>query len=58
MSVAHPTAPACPCKPCPGFPLFPHAAGVWTKKDRSKMLYFGPWADPDGALAKYPRAMN
>src|SRR5262249_14400595 len=29
------------------------AAGVWAKKIRGKMHYFGPWADPDGALAKY-----
>jgi integrase len=53
MSEAHPTAPAKPVKPYPEFPLFPHAAGVWAKKIRGKLHYFGPWADPDGALAKY-----
>ena len=56
MSEDHPTAPACRWQArqaYPDFPLFAHAAGVWGKKIRGKMHYFGPWDDPDGALKKY-----
>src|SRR5215831_2700883 len=59
MSEAHSTdapaqsKPGKPAKPYPEFPLFPHDAGVWAKKIRGKLHYFGPWSDPDGALAKY-----
>jgi integrase len=42
-----------PAKPRPDFPLTAHPAGYWCKKIRGKIHYFGPWDDPDGALAKY-----
>src|SRR5437899_12234953 len=45
--------PSKPEKPHPEFPLFAHATGYWAKKIRGKLHYFGPWSDPDGALAKY-----
>src|SRR5947209_14614956 len=62
MTEAHSTAPAPadkppkptkPAKPYPDFPLTAHPAGYWCKKIRGKLHYFGPWADPDGALKKY-----
>jgi integrase len=49
----HPSKPAKPAKPYPDFPLFPHVVGLWAKKIRGKMYYFGPWADPMGALEKF-----
>lgn len=49
----HSTRNAKPEKPYEGFPLFAHATGRWAKKIRGKLHYFGPWSDPDGALAKY-----
>src|ERR1700745_3327451 len=42
-----------PSKPYAEFPLFAHATRRWAKKIRGQMHYFGPWADPDAALAKY-----
>jgi integrase len=42
-----------PDKPYPEFPLFPHDRGKWAKKIKGKMIYFGSWDDPFGALAEY-----
>jgi integrase len=42
-----------PRKPHPDFPLFPHAAGVWAKKVKQRLHYFGPWDDPEGALKRW-----
>jgi integrase len=56
MSDIHSTRPAPsgkPAKPYPEYPLTAHPAGYWCKKIRGKLHYFGPWADPDGALKKY-----
>src|SRR5262245_40163334 len=53
MSEKDSTAPAKPSKPYPDFPLTAHPTGYWCKKIRGKIHYFGPWADPDGALARY-----
>jgi integrase len=56
MSETHSTAPTVtskPAKPYPEFPLYAHAAGVWAKKIRGRVHYFGKWDDPDGALKKY-----
>src|SRR5437763_3121933 len=53
MSEVQSTRQAKPSKPFHEFPLFPHATGRWAKKIKGKLHYFGPWADPNGALKKY-----
>lgn len=42
-----------PAKPYPAFPLFPHATGRWAKKIRGRFVFFGPWRDPHGSLARF-----
>jgi integrase len=42
-----------PAKPYLEYALYAHAAGVWAKKIRGKVHYFGPWNDPDAALKMY-----
>jgi integrase len=42
-----------PAKPYPEFPLFPHDTGRWAKKVRGRLVYFGPWGDPQAALNKW-----
>jgi len=39
-----------PAKPSLDFPLFAHQTGRWAKKVKGKLIYLGPWSDPDGAL--------
>lgn len=47
-----------PAKPHPDFPLTPHPTGRWCKKVRGKVRFFGPWRDPDGALAEWLRVKD
>ncbi len=42
-----------PEKPYADYPLTPHSAGVWCKKIRGKVHYFGPWDDWQGALNEF-----
>lgn len=42
-----------PPKPTRDFPLFAHSNAPWAKKIKGRPRPYGPWADPDAALAKY-----
>jgi hypothetical protein len=50
--------PAKPSKPYPEFPQTAHPAGYWCKKICGRLHYFGPWAEPDGALNEYLAEKN
>jgi integrase len=53
MTTGNSTQSAKPSKPYPEYPLTAHPAGYWCKKIRGKLHYFGPWSDPDAAMARY-----
>jgi hypothetical protein len=42
-----------PTKPYPDVPLTPHPSGGWCKKIRGRLVCFGRWDDPDGALLRH-----
>jgi hypothetical protein len=42
-----------PAKPRADFPLFAHGNGQWAKKVKGRLRYFGPWDDPQTALARF-----
>ncbi|MGM0490057.1 MAG: tyrosine-type recombinase/integrase [Planctomycetota bacterium] len=42
-----------PSKPYRQFPLTANGNGQWSKVIKGHTHYFGPWEDPDGALARY-----
>jgi integrase len=50
MTVSKPSKPT---KPTPDFPLYAHKSGRWAKKVLGKTHYFGPWREPDEALARW-----
>lgn len=49
--------PEVPAKPSSDFPLFAYRNGQWSKamgpRGHQKVISFGPWDDPQGALANY-----
>ena len=45
--------PVKPTKPYAEIPLTAHPAGHRCKKIRGRIHYFGPWSDPEAALASY-----
>ncbi|HUO07652.1 MAG TPA: tyrosine-type recombinase/integrase [Phycisphaerae bacterium] len=42
----------------PDFPLFPSGNGLWAKKVRGRLHYFGPHSDPQGALQRWDDFQN
>lgn len=53
-----PNAKPKPEKPYPEFPLTAHNNGQWVKRIGGKLRYFGPWDDPDTALALYKQQVD
>jgi integrase len=47
-----------PGKPYAAYPLHAHASGQWSARINGKARFFGVWADPKGALARYLAFMN
>src|SRR5262245_6786806 len=47
-----------PEKPYAAYPLHAHASGQWSARINGKARFFGVWADPKGALARYLAYMN
>lgn len=47
-----------PDKPYPEFPLYAHASGKWAKKVEGRIVYFGRWEDPDGALLAFQESQK
>lgn len=47
-----------PEKPYPEFPLVANGNGQWSKQINKRVFYFGPWADPDGALDEYKKHVD
>lgn len=45
--------PTKPAKPTASYPLYAHNSRRWAKKICGQTIFFGPWDDPEGALAKY-----
>jgi len=45
--------PVKPSKPSKDYPLTAHPNGQWCKKVRKVVHFFGVWADPQAALAKW-----
>lgn len=53
MTTAKNTRKRKPRKPYPSFPLWASGNGQWCKKINGRRYFFGVWAKPDEALARY-----
>ena len=52
-TTGHNRKPSKPKKPHKDYPLTPHPSGLWCKKVRGKLHYFGPWDNPQKALERW-----